>query len=693
MKYELRKVLTNAYCVGLFLFLFLCNGYFFYQHLTQQIDVSYTYGQMKQMYARRDELDTLEADLEQRAEEAFVEWMQSDFAAEAQPNTADDTLLTGNIYRERSLLAAVRERISSAENYGSQLDQRIAEVRVQQQTGLFGSKAFPMKVLQQTQHQYEALQGWLTPKIDFFGGVERLTSFPLTDVLILFFGGAAALLLTTAERASGLSCLIRPTPKGHGNLYCRKFGAMLFLLLCGMVGLYGTNIGMTVHLLGLGDLTAPVQSVYGLEGCPIPLTVLGYLEAFFAIKVLWILAVCAVFFCLCCLTSRPAVALGLGIGLWAVTAFLGKTRNLWLRTLDLGQLLQTQTLFGGCFFLNWFGHPLDRLVWTYAELLLLLAAGFLGGLWCDSRLPAVTAAHHRTFDFAIGRHTNLRHHEGYKLFGMGGGAVVLALFLLVQLATYQKANTIPNRSERDYQHYSAILSGEPSEEKDAYLATEEARFAALQAQIDAYAQQCGANQELFQQLTQPLQEQLLSKTSFDEARQQYENLKPGQMYIEKTGYEKVFDIEGRQEKRGNTVKLILVCILGLSGVFAVEQETGMETLIRAYGGEKQVNRRKRQLMVFYLLVAMTIAYLPQYLVVSADSGLPHLAARANSLQLFAILPDVCPVWSVLAFTELLHLTFGLLVTWLISKISQKTGNTILTILISSALVLPAMLFV
>ncbi len=694
MKYEFRKIFTNRYCVLLLILLWMCNGYFYYQHLNQKTDGGYTYSQMKQMYQKQNHFDEIETELEERRNLIIEKWKQADDAdyAEFLKLEQDDSLITKNIYYERTLLKAVKERICHSESYETTLAQRIAEARVQQQSGLFGTSGFSVAVLQRTQDEYQQLQGWLTPKVDFFGGVELLIDFPLTDVFLLLFGGAAAFILIAEEKASGMLSLTHPTKSGHAALYIRKYGTMLCLLVGGALLLYGTNFILTVQQLGLGDLSAPVQSIYGMDGCPRPFTVQGFLEFFYGLKVLWVLAISSLFWGLCCWMPQAFHAIGAGLCLFVGTVLLGQTPNHWLRILDLAALLHTDVFFKGCFFLNFFGRPISRLACLYWEMILFILIGFLGGILTYCRLPAISAARkYNGHSLRMGRHTSLFVHEGFKLFWMEGGFIILALFLLVQGLDQSQVPGRENQSEMDYWHYSQILSGAPNKEKDDYLKAEQARFDEIERQIQIYAQQCGDDKNALHLLTEDLRAQLDIKNTFDRVQKQYNSLQPGQTYVYQTGYEWLYQAEGVQERHRNATKLLIVCILGLAGIFAVEQETGVSNLICSYGGEQQIRRCKRILIAIYLLCAEIIAFLPQYIAVHSTLGLPYLEAQANSITMWGMLPSWCQIWMVLLLTELVYLAFGGVAVWIISAVSRKTGNRLMTVLITAALLLVPML--
>ena len=133
----------------------------------------------------------------------------------------------------------------------------------------------------------------------------------------------SCLFLLTQKRRSGLMLLLRPTKKGHGALYLRKFAVMTAAVLLGFLLICGVDLAIAVHLFGIGDLSRPIQSAYGFQDCLIPLTVLGYLMTYFARKLLWGLAVCMLFFTVCGVVSNVSSVLLTAVGFLAAALGMG----------------------------------------------------------------------------------------------------------------------------------------------------------------------------------------------------------------------------------------------------------------------------------------------------------------------------------------------------------------------------------
>ncbi len=674
MRYELKKVFGNRYLLMLLFAVVIVNAWLFYGHCTEA-PMGFTLRQVQEKFPWTVEaLETEPSRLRERMDTV------TDYR--------DDSLLTGNLLKEVRLNRAILQRKEETAGYGDYLAGLLAEMQYKLEYGLLGDDdRFAVRSMESAMEAYGRLRSLIVEE-GAFAGVEVLLDWQTSDVLLLLFVFVGALLLLTEERRSGLMVLLRPMKKGGILLFLRKAGAMAVVLLLGFLLIYGANLFLCGVLLGFGNLQAPIQSVYGMQGCPEPLTVLGFLLEFLGHKLLWACAVTALSFLICAGTDRPAWAVGGIAAVFALSLGMENSNSLWLRALSLTGSSHTEQLFTGCIYLNFFGTPLRQSHAVPMLHLVLLMGSFLGGMALFVKLPAVTTAKGGCISIPSPHgHTRLLAHEGWKILGMQGGLLVLAVLLLVQLLAYGDATVHPSEWETYYRSYSDILSGFPSGEKDTFLSTEADRFRELQEQIQAYYTQAGEDAVLAEHLTRELQQKLRPLEAFAYAEAQYRSLRPGQSYIYSTGYRELFSAKGIRADLMNTAKLVFALILTFSGVFAVEWETRVTVLQTTAGASRRILRRKLFVSVGLVLVAMLIAYLPQYLVVYQSYGLPQLGAQANSLSILASVPGGISIRGLLSLVAGIRLFVAAIATAVIFGISHKTKHTVLTMLICLGLLL------
>lgn len=662
MSWELRKVLAERVIALLALGVFIAGLFLFHGEVRDS-----GLHEVKAMYGYEGDIAGLQSEL----------WEH----VLAGNESYDGELLTGDIYSEMRLVDETAARIEAARGYGEFVRLTCAEAAAKLHSGLFGTDGgFDMRSIERTEEVYSGFLELELPVV-FTGGLELLLACRLPDLFALLFSLTAALLLFSRERESGTLCLLRPTKRGHGELYFRKFAAVAASALIPAALMYALCAVIAASEFGPVDLSLPVQAVYGLTACPYELDIGGFLALFFLMKALWLVA-CAGFFTLAASALRSALALPVYALAAALSFALSALPMNLPRCLNLAAAGDTLRLFDGLLFLNFFGLPVPRLAATAAFCVLLAVLCAAGGWALFVKRSAVTASRRGMAGPALGLHLHPMRHELRKLFLSSGSLAVLGVLLLVQVWVNldMDSGTV---QEAQYRQYSSVLSGAPGAEKDEYILAEAARFDALREDYAALMQsaQGGAAAGMGNRLLRELE----AEPAFLEARSQYEALAPGESYVYKTPYERLFGAQGRADAVSDTAKLVLALSLSLPFFFCMDAETGVEQLIISVGAQRDVRRRKLASAVLFALLCALAAYVPRLAATALAYGLPELGASAASLELFSALPEFLPLWGVLAASTLACAAVSVLAALVTSLVSSKTRSSIASVLICTVL--------
>lgn len=538
--------------------------------------------------------------------------------------------------RELSAADAALARVRQAEEYPSFRAGLAAESRLKLRMGLF--EGFAARSLERGAAVYESLAD-VTPRAAFLGGAEVLLSFHLTDALALLFPLAAGLTLLTHERAAGLVNLTRPTRLGRSRAYGRKLAAAATLSTAGFVLLYGINALIAWLLYGFAGLDAPVQSLYGFAALPLPndggrtagsgggaeIPVAAVLHG----------------------ADFPAVRPGgqCRCGSWLRGALRGHSRP------DGGQhaavAAKSQPVAAGgrpgpvreAVYLNLLGSPSDRVLLGAIFLLVLaLAAGIVGAALYAQTPGGSGKRVAFTRSLPRPRHTCLAGHELYKALISRCGLWILLAFFAVIALLYGRFT--PERSEFEvyYRNYSEFLSGAPSQEKDAYLASEQARFDELNEQLLELGRRY-PDSVTFDREAEPIRNQLHAEDAFHMAQNQYRALRPGQVYLYQTGYQRLLGADALRQDVLELGGAFLVIALLLFSSFAGERESGVDALLTASPRRKSVVQWKCAIAGGYVLLLTLALWLPGLLTVQGAYGSLDMAAQANSVQCLSALAD------------------------------------------------------
>ena len=657
MSWELRKVLAERVVALLALGVFIAGLFLFLGEVRDS-----GLHEVEAMYGYEGDIAGLQSELWEH-----VLAGSEDYEGE---------LLTGDIYSEMRLMDETAARIEAARGYGEFVRLTCAEAAAKLHSGLFGTDGgFDMRSIERTEAVYSGFLELELPVV-FTGGLELLLGCRLPDLFALLFGLTAALILFSRERESGTLCLLRPTKRGHGALYFRKFAAVAAAALIPAALMYALCAVIAASEFGPVDLSLPVQAVYGLTACPYELDIGGFLTLFFLMKALWLVA-CAGFFALAASALRSALALPVCALAAALSFALSALPMNLPRCLNLAAAGDTLRLFDGLLFLNFFGLPVPRLAATAAFCAVLAALCTGVGLALFLRRSAVTAAHRSGSLPALGIHLRPMRHELRKLFLSSGAMAVLGLLLVqVWVNLDMDSGTV---QEAQYRQYSSVLSGAPGAEKDEYIEGEAARFDALREDYAALMQstQDGAAAGMGNSILRELE----AEAAFLEARAQYEALGEGESYVYKTPYELLYGAQGRADAVSDTAKLVLALSLALPFFFCMDAETGVEQLINSAGARQDVRRRKRAAGFVFALLCATAAYVPRLAATALTYGLPELGASAASLELFSALPEFLPLWAVLAASTLACAAASVLAAFVTELISPRVRAGIASVLV------------
>ena len=668
MRGELRKITGSQRLCLLLVLAVLCSGVLFALHATGDSG-GYTVSGLRHAMAQED-LDGYEERLWQELEQVAYTGARSEYDA-----------LRRELYAADAALARVRQ----AEEYPSFRAGLAAESRLKLRMGLFDG--FAARSLEQGAQVYESLAD-VTPRREFLGSAEVLLSFHLTDALALLFPLAAGLTLLTHERASGLLNLTRPTRFGRSRVYGRKLAAAATLSTVGFVLLYGINALIAGLLYGFAGLDAPVQSLYGFAACPYRMTVGGLLALSAGMKYLWLLCSTALIFLLCARASNAA-AVGCAAVCGGIAALMAGSSQLWLRNLSLWQLADGQALSREAVYLNLLGSPSDRVLRGAIFLAALAVIAGIGGAALYAQTPGGSGKR-VTFTWSLPRprHTCLAGHVLYKALISRCGLWILLAFFAVIALLYGRFT--PERSEFEvyYRNYSEFLSGAPSQEKDDYLASEQARFDELNEQLVELWRRY-PDSVIFDREAEPIRNQLHAEDAFHLAQNQYRALRPGQVYLYQTGYQRLLGADALRQDVLELGGAFLAVALLLFGSFAGERESGVDALLTASPRRRSVVRWKCVIAGGYVLLLTLALWLPGLLTVQGAYGSLDMAAQANSVQCLSVLSDGWTVGGVvlaLLAIRLLLLAVAAAAVMLLSRRCATVPTLLLSVLL---LLLPA----
>lgn len=604
-------------------------------------------------------------------------------------------------WKENQIYNELYDRITPVVNYQEALEWRLAETQLKLNSSFFATPgSFDYRSLLTVEKVYAPLTArTIQPRVESSLGIELATESRLNDVFLAFIALALVLGIVMLPKEEGSNALLKPMKNGHGRLLAAKLAALLLLLLGATILVYGANLCIGHMLFGLGDLSRPVQSLYGFSTCRYDITVGQYLLFFGFLKFLWIAALACLFFCVCVFTRSSFATYFAIISILGVQFLCFQSKNPWLHMTNLIWISDIQWYLSGYYNLNFFGYPVDAFFIALCVLFLLTLFVLPLSFHHFAKEETVYAQKKAPRKLRIvPLHTNLFFHEGYKLFIRQGAAILLAVFFVLQFWIYANQTPYTNPYVR---YYAQQLEGRPGSAQEEFLSEENLRFEAIYTEMEHYGQLMAANvlsEETYQMLTTDLELMLRAEDAFRDAENQYASIVrlaedlPNISFAEQQVYTEIWGANAQKDNGVNAMILAVVLALGLSAIFSLERNSNMIQLLHISPRRRAVSFCKCIWAAFYAVLTACIAFFPKIICLGVKFGYSQIQASAQSLLFLQYPFGNISIGQYIICTSLLWMLAACMSAALVLFISSKSKSRATAALAGClSLLLPALL--
>ncbi|MCD8300563.1 MAG: hypothetical protein LUC41_05255 [Clostridiales bacterium] len=713
IRYELGKlfcqkifivILVICAAVNLLLFTFQGNG-----------DSSYT----PQMYAvLMDDLAGLSAG---EAADILNEKLEDiqDYIFDTNDWSDEDgyCLYTDDIWTEMNLYYDVINEAGQVSGYQDYLAQVQTNASNMVAVSIFGSSSgFSLKNIEKTVADFSGLSD-IEPIFDISQGVISATGEYGTDLIMAVLLAALCVFLIFGEKQNGLLMLISPTNNGHRQTTAAKLAAMVTLTAVFGGIIYGEDFALAGRQYGFGDLTRPIQSVYGYKSCALHLSVMGYFVLFFIIKLLLCLMLGLIFF-LICLAGKSmlqfiaacVIAYGGSAALYLLIP--ENSRFMALKYLNLISFLHTDQMIASYENLNLFGRPASFMASALILMIMAVLALIIVSIYISGGSRYMQSSGNleiRLFRKTKGRVRSIAGFEYLKLVKKTGVIWVLILFAVIQIYRICDYDYFSQADEVYYKSYMDYLSGPVTDETADYVEKENARYEELYE--DYYS-----TDDLSEQ--SDIWQQLLPEKAWEMVAEEYDRIISEKEMIESSAGSNITDggngeveqtgkalcmvypsgyneLMGQNEQRDMINALlfgILLCVC-LSSVFAGDAGCGMDKLIATTrGGGKDTLLAKRKVSFISALVIFLLVYGGDFLMILIKIGLNQWQAPLASLEIFDGCSPAVKIWQYMVILYAIKFVGMWVCLAVIRLLSRFCRDTFRTMLISAIVfVLPPLL--
>ncbi len=613
---------------------------------------------------------------------------------------------TDNLSTEARLNQTLLAQVEQVVNHHAFLNAAIEEARLKTSVSIYAkpgtfdyeNQLATIKALEGAQH--------IQPRYDMSDGVLHTQDSPVTEliglVLILFLCTE----MVVTEQKNGILPILRATRKGRFPLVGAKIAAAFALSLLVTCALWGTNALYCGVTFGFGDLSRPVQSLYGFATSTMEISVGGFLALRFLTK--WLLYAAVGLLCLffgLLLGSAMSTWIAVG-GLLCVEYILAQIPavSAWnlLKYCNLSNLIFATDWVSEYRNANLFGKPVQVLTVSTVLLASLLIVGVAGNciFFCRRRILTLPLPklrlHWPKWLPRPGCSVRLFGHESWKLLIECGALAVVVL--LAALNVQDPGYVSFGSEELYYKGYMLSMEGPVGAETDAFLEAEQARFQEIRAEINRLNQLYREGELTSGELsilTSSLERQLEAESVFkstvlpkvERAKAMAAEGKAVWMVYD-TGYETLFGLFPYRDKAGASALLITALLLCFSNVYPIETSSGMLPLLNTYRrGRRATANTKLWLGSAVTVLLFAVCQIPDYWYVLRNYGFPGLFAPICSLEAFAAWDDGISILGGIAIFEALRLMTALSLTALILLVGIWTKNQLITMSVSAGVLL------
>ena len=499
---------------------------------------------------------------------------------------------TDSLWQEGMLADELYEEWESCADYGEYL------LSVQENKNTLGSiklfggtteSSFSTRNIEKSARDYGKLTGegtrWM-PQKAVTGSWENLW----TDLLLILSAAFFVGYLILEDKEKQLFYITRSTPKGIGPDIRARLAALLIHCMV-MAGLfYGENLLFYGHEAGFGDLSASLQSLAAYRESCLPISIRQYLVLSGLTKGLVLFGCGTVLAAVSMASVRPFLPFMAG-GIWyggSCALYAGipaASKGAVFKYLNLAGCLRTEKLYGAYLNLNVLGRPLSRMWLALGLLALTIVTGVSCCLILFIKGESFTLRGRRYIRLLPFRPSgSLLFHEGMKILVMNRAALVLLAFgLLIGGRDLSRKYNL-SVQEQYYQSIMLELEGELTEEKEALVLAEDARYAEAFEEIRRIDELVSEG-EMEEGAGEDMKSRWYAVTAFYPAFsrvwQQYENIREsGGNFIYDTGYLYLFGVRG-DGFRTDFLLLGFGMILAFGGAMAMEDRKGAWNLLGA----------------------------------------------------------------------------------------------------------------
>ncbi|MFA5152670.1 MAG: hypothetical protein WC554_08940 [Clostridia bacterium] len=596
-------------------------------------------------------------------------------------------------YRDLSLFRQKLLEVESAYSYDEYIQSVINRAEQLKKSSIFSDTPFTIRNASKTYDDFNSLDIKMV-RFNSSKGVLCATRNGITPILLWVFGIFVCIQTFTKDRDSHNLELLRTMKRGRKQLMTSKLISMYYFVSVSVTVTVLSSYVISYLLYGFGDISMPLQSVYGFRSSIYEISVGGYL-------VLYILLFVAVMIFLSSVNLLIFVTISNSLkGIVGILLVMGTAYILnkgissvsffnVFKYINAYHFLDVSRALIEYLNINILNYPVSYLLLFLITICVGTFAAFYICIHISKKKKERTYASSGILLKARKRKVpvaGIFWYEVYKSMVINPVIIILLVFCIIQIATVhpREPSEILNKKEFIYMKYMEVLEGSISDTKSVFLKENLIEIKKKQKEdtYNSYTDQIEVIMSLI------AKDDRLHNL-YDVANDQ--TIRRNISFIYERGYKEIFT-DGTTTRFTALYASVLI-VLCISGIFAVEiKNNTYEVITYTVYGRKRTFWYKQIITLIISLIVLITVYLPYIIKFSKESGFACLDAPIACMEDFALLPLEISVLEYFIWLFAVKFIGLIVMATFINLVSHYTGEPIVTASISlAAFVLPAFL--
>ncbi|MGN0622134.1 MAG: hypothetical protein ACI4I9_09725 [Porcipelethomonas sp.] len=590
------------------------------------------------------------------------------------------------------LIYDMLELSKECEEYPSYLNSIKEQADNMSSVSIWGdTDTFSCRNIQKTPSAYAAIPAEELPLAPSFGLENTFTS-PVTDFIGIFLVFLSVCAVMLRDREQGIAPLLSALLRGRTYLLLTKLSVVSLCTSAIALLFFGENLVIGGCLYGLGDLHRPIQSVFGLYQCNLPVSAGKFLILFFMLKIASYLLFAVIFSLICMASKNNIMIYGISGGICAA-AFL------FYRFIDVNSVFQilhywnpvkfTQTaeILGTYQNVNVLGYPVSLKFSSVLFISVLIAIMIFSCIWIAEKNQNVQ---YRTVRLNIFHRKKVRIHSRFY-YVCYRSLVLNKGFLLVFAAIFASAMlsaSFSRQYDNDdiyYENFTDKLEGAVTSDTLNYLTEKEEKYRSVEKEMEKI--QLSGNVNTYK--LNLLYNELNDRTAFERLNKRVQSIQSscrnGEIFYD-TGYERMFGFDGNKEEYVLILLIVLFTVFILSPVASADKKSDMVKIIFSTKCGKSGYYKD---LLLYSILCGTFAGLlftvPYVINILNSYGTQGLSAPIQSIQSIAGSSGSFTVGDLIVLLIIFRTIGSMLTAIIITGISSLCRSSMASYLISLAL--------